>query len=283
MTKELIISLLAIYALLGVTIYLVLNFLCVEKEYRKFYILPIVPLYYSLKKDSSFTKIQKIILLAVYMIIYLVVSPFWVVAWILFNFFKLLGKDYVNNEAEELKKSNPPTVKTPEPENDKEEFSLLPDDIVNAVSEENVSTATDINNDDANALDSIEFDAVKDIVEEDKKVEEETPQEMPPTLNNVLEVSENSSQNEEIEENYVSVEENIVKESVVVNPIKDEVKEEVPIKEPLPTPNSTSNASKPKPKKKNPSTRSSSSNNSNTNTNTKKKNYSKPKITPTNS
>lgn len=85
------------YTLIGLFTYLAINKWVVEYEYKKFTILPVIPMYNSLNNDFRFSKLSTWLTVILYSILYLPMTVLWVPIWLLWKWCSLLVKCYVDN------------------------------------------------------------------------------------------------------------------------------------------------------------------------------------------
>lgn len=91
---DVLIIYLALYITLGVLTFLTVNHYIVDKQYRKFYALPSIPLYKSLKKDNVYNSTASALstTIAYQAVIYLPMTIIWVAVWLMWKFYCTIAK-----------------------------------------------------------------------------------------------------------------------------------------------------------------------------------------------
>lgn len=85
----------AIYITIGVLTFLTVDHYVTEQEYKKFTVLPSIPLYRSLKKDRNYsTAAIWATTLAYQLVVYLPMTIIWIAVWLLWKFCLAIAKLY---------------------------------------------------------------------------------------------------------------------------------------------------------------------------------------------
>ena len=97
----------AIYITIGVLTFLTVDHYVTEQEYKKFTVLPSIPLYRSLKKERNYsTAAIWTITLAYQLVVYLPMTLIWITVWLMWKFclaiVKLYKKLASKNESRKL-------------------------------------------------------------------------------------------------------------------------------------------------------------------------------------
>lgn len=83
----------AIYITTGVLTFLTIDKYVVDREYRKFTVLPSIPLYRSLRKDKNYGPVSIWATTIVYqVVVYLPMTIIWIVVWLLWKFYCTIAK-----------------------------------------------------------------------------------------------------------------------------------------------------------------------------------------------
>lgn len=97
--NELVVTFIVLYSfytLIGLFTYLAINQWVVEYEYKKFTILPVIPMYNSLNNDLRFSKLSNWLTSILYSIVYLPMTVLWVPIWLVWKWCSFLIKCYVD-------------------------------------------------------------------------------------------------------------------------------------------------------------------------------------------
>jgi hypothetical protein len=92
----------------------------VEKQYRKFYPVPIIPLFLSIKNDCNYNKVEVACIMILYLLIYAPLTVVWVLIWCTYKFVKGSVEGYIEitdpiqSEVPEKKEYAAPTVEVTE-------------------------------------------------------------------------------------------------------------------------------------------------------------------------
>ena len=83
-----------IYIIGGILTFLTVNHYIVDEQYRKFYVLPSIPLYKSLKKDKNYnsTAVTWATTIIYQVVMYLPMTIIWVAVWLLWKFYCTIAK-----------------------------------------------------------------------------------------------------------------------------------------------------------------------------------------------
>lgn len=79
----------------SIAVYIFLNIYVVEKQYHKFYPVPVMPLFLSMKNDERFKKVELILITILYSIIYIPLTVVWVLVWCAYKFVKWSVEGYI--------------------------------------------------------------------------------------------------------------------------------------------------------------------------------------------
>lgn len=85
----------AVLFIASIAVYIFLNIYVVEKQYRKFYPAPVMPLFLSMKNNERFKKVELILITILYSIIYIPLTVVWVLVWCVYKFVKWSVKGYI--------------------------------------------------------------------------------------------------------------------------------------------------------------------------------------------
>lgn len=75
----------------------------INKEYRIFTPHPVMPLYFYLSYNREFTEIQTIAATIAYAVFYLPLTPFWFIAWCLWEGINYIVSQFINDSLPDSK------------------------------------------------------------------------------------------------------------------------------------------------------------------------------------